>query len=265
MPEDNIGVMRRMKHTLTNRLLVAVISIGVCSGATIAEAQFWPFSNKPTPAPTRPAVSATAAPTPRTTATPVPTIRPTVTPLPTISSRDANTGDVAMCTSLAAAISTLAWNAGALGAGATWANTTVAQLINMNPNTLAGLQLLAGALGYPMMPDDWMELTLEQLFAFTIKPGWDSCKLIVSNFTELPATFAILTAEPTFWVPQPNDSPGIAMGRSCAEQWRGGRASQSLTACMLCCEENLTNTSRQLSCKAVCQAQFSKPKVSWGF
>ena len=162
-----------------------------------------------------------------------------------------------MCTSLAAGIAALAWNAGAIGATANWANTTVAQLIRMNPNTLAGLQMLAGALGYSTMPDDWMQLSLEQLFATILKPGWDSCKLIVENFTSLPATFQILAQEPQFWVPRPNDSPGVAMGRSCAEEWRGGRRSQSLQGCQICCEQNLSNPSRQDSCKAVCKAQFS--------
>jgi hypothetical protein len=162
-----------------------------------------------------------------------------------------------MCTSLAAAITTVAFHVRALGTAATLANATVAEIVQISPETLTGLQLLAGALGYQLMPDDWMQLTLEQLFATIMRPGWDSCKLIVENFTSLPATFRILTAEPDFWVPRPNDSPGVSMGRSCAEQWRGGRRGLSRQACDLCCEQNLTSNGHQQACKAVCTAQFS--------
>ena len=243
-----------MKKTHTAHLLAIVLSLLMVELAAPAAAQLRPVATpmpRITPYATAPAVA------PRVTSTPP----PTPSPLPTISSRDATPTDVAMCTSLAAGIAALAWNAGTIGSAASWANTTVAELINMNPNTLAGLQLIAGALGYNTLPDDWMQLSLEALFSQTLKPGWDSCKLIVENFTSLPATFQILTAEPNFWVPRPNDSPGVAMGRTCAEEWRNGRRAVSLQGCNIGCEENLPNPSRQISCKAVCQAQFGTTQI----
>lgn len=244
--------------------IIAILAstLGAWGVATDSQAQGI-GGNNPRPTPIVKALPSYAAPattptiTPRPTPSPITaTPYPTKPPVPTISAKDAGLEDVAMCTSLAAGMAALAWNAGAIGGAASWANTTVAQLVRMSPNTLAGLQMIAGALGYAVMPDDWMQLTLEQLFATVLRPGWDSCKLIVENFTSLPSTFDVLTREPDFWVPRPNDSPGIAMGRACAEEWRGGRRAQSQQGCELCCEQGLSNPSRQQSCKAVCIAQF---------
>lgn len=252
-----------MKKNTTTKLLACIVpAVLVWTTTTQSLAQTSLPMPRRTDGRAAPVRTPAMGPTPAATAiaTPpyfAPTPYPTPRPSPTISWRDANSQDVAMCTSLAAAIATLAWNAGAIGSAANWANTTVAELIGMNPNTLAGLQMLAGALGYSTMPDDWMQLSLEQFFSTILRPGWDSCKLIVENFTSLPATFQILTEEPDFWVPRPNDSPGVSMGRSCAEQWRNGRRALSLQGCQMCCEQNLSNPARQQSCKAVCQAQFS--------
>lgn len=184
---------------------------------------------------------------------------------PAVSRPAATQWDVAKCAALAEGTAIFLWylpaavkGLGKFGMSLDDFVIAKAAALKMQPELLAGIEMLMGVLGYQLMPRSYFQMGLNTFYTDLILPAWNSCVSVSSEFYELPQNLYTLMADPDYYLKRPYDSKGIATGKSCIKP-NSGMFGKGWRGCLTCCKEDLTffNQERYLpSCNAVCNARF---------
>ncbi len=173
------------------------------------------------------------------------------------------TFDVAHCALLAEGVAVMVWHlptviktVGKGGMAFEHFLVSSAAKLKVSEEFVAGIEVIAIALGYHVAPRYYMGLTIHEFYERLVLPAWNSCRKVGYEFTDLPQNLSILVSTPDFYNQRSYDSAGISQGKSCASA-NSGLFGGGLLGCLDCCTDNFGPKSRfRVSCSAVCNARF---------